>query len=65
MRINVIQDTGHNNIKIYVNNGNGWEYVTEWTDDEDMMNGGLVGIRTDGYDVEFRDFEVIDVGGSI
>jgi hypothetical protein len=29
------------------------------------MNGGLVGIRTDGYDVEFRDFEVIDVGGSI
>ncbi|MFZ0263720.1 MAG: hypothetical protein WAL42_01440 [Nitrososphaeraceae archaeon] len=65
LRINVIQDTGHSNLKIYVNNGNGWEYVTEWTDDEDMMNGGLVGIRTDGYDVEFRDFEVIDVGGSI
>ena len=65
LRINVNQDKGYNNIKIYVNNGNGWEYVTEWTDDEDMMNGGLVGIRTDGYDVEFRDFEVIDVGGSI
>jgi hypothetical protein len=65
LRINVNQDTGYNNIKIYVNNGNGWEYVTEWTDDEDMMNGGLVGIRTDGYDVEFRDFEVIDVGRSI
>jgi hypothetical protein len=30
-----------------------------------MMNGGLVGLRTDGYDVEFRDFEVIDVGRSI
>ncbi|MFY9564742.1 MAG: hypothetical protein WAQ29_00175, partial [Nitrososphaeraceae archaeon] len=65
LRINVNQDKGYNNIKIYVNNGNGWEYVTEWTDDEDMMNGGLVGIRTDGYDVEFRDFEVIDVGRSI
>jgi hypothetical protein len=65
LRINVNQDNGYNNIKIYVNNGNGWEYVTEWTDDEDMMNGGLVGIRTDGYDVEFRDFEVIDVGRSI
>ena len=65
LRINVNQDKGHNNIIIYVNNGNGWEYVTEWTDDEDMMNGGLVGIRTDGYDVEFRDFEVIDVGRSI
>jgi hypothetical protein len=65
LRINVNQDKGYNNIKIYVNNGNGWEYVTEWTDDEDMMNGGLVGIRTDGYDVEFRDFEVIDVGRSV
>jgi hypothetical protein len=65
LRINVNQDKGYNNIKIYVNNGNGWEYVTEWADDEDMMNGGLVGIRTDGYDVEFRDFEVIDVGRSI
>jgi hypothetical protein len=65
LRINVNQDTGYNNLKIYVNNGNGWEYVTEWTDDEDMMNGGLVGLRTDGYDVEFRDFEVIDVGRSI
>ena len=65
LRIVVSQDRGYNNLKIYVNNGNGWEYTTEWTDDEDMMNGGRVGLRTDGYDVEFRDFEVIDVGRSI
>jgi hypothetical protein len=65
LKIVVNQDKGYNNLKIYVNNGNGWEYTTEWTDDEDMMNGGRVGLRTDGYDVEFRDFEVIDVGRSI
>jgi hypothetical protein len=65
LKIVVNQDKGYNNLKIYVNNGNGWEYITEWTDDEDMMNGGRVGLRTDGYDVEFRDFEVIDVGRSI
>jgi hypothetical protein len=65
LKIVVNQDKGYNNLKIYINNGNGWEYITEWTDDEDMMNGGRVGLRTDGYDVEFRDFEVIDVGRSI
>jgi hypothetical protein len=65
LKIMVNQDKGYNNLKIYVNNGNGWEYITEWTDDEDMMNGGRVGLRTDGYDVEFKDFEVIDVGRSI
>ena len=65
LKIIVNQDNGDNNLKIYINNGNGWEYITEWTDDEDMMNGGRVGLRTDGYDVEFRDFEVIDVGRSI
>ena len=65
LKIVVNQDKGYNNLKIYINNGNGWEYITEWTDDEDMMNGGRVGLRTDGYDVEFKDFEVIDVGRSI
>jgi hypothetical protein len=65
LKIMVNQDKGYNNLKIYVNNGNGWEYITEWTDDEDMMNGGRVGLRTDGYDVEFKDFEVIDVGRGI
>jgi hypothetical protein len=29
------------------------------------MNGGLIGLRTDGYDVEFRDFKVMDVGGNV
>jgi hypothetical protein len=64
-KIVVSQDHGYNNIKMYIDKGSGWTYITEWTDDEDLMNGGLIGLRTDGYDVEFRDFKVMDVGGNV
>ena len=50
---------------MYIDKGSGWTYITEWTDDENSMNGGLIGLRTDGYDVEFRDFKVMDVGGNV
>src|SRR5918992_1016635 len=60
-----IRDHGYNNIKMYIDKGSGWTYITEWTDDENLMNGGLIGLRTDGYDVEFRDFKVMDVGGNV
>src|ERR671915_60367 len=60
-----IRDDGYNNIKMYIDKGSGWTYITEWTDDENLMNGGLIGLRTDGYDVEFRDFKVMDVGGNV
>src|SRR5829696_3850285 len=64
LKIIVNQEHGYNNIKMYIDKGSGWTYVTEWTDNEDSMNGGLIGLRTDGYDVEFRDFEVMDIGGN-
>jgi hypothetical protein len=65
LKIVVSQDHGYNNIKMYIDKGSGWTYITEWTDDENLMNGGLIGLRTDGYDVEFRDFKVMDVGGNV
>jgi hypothetical protein len=65
LKIVVNQENGYNNIKMYIDKGSGWTYITEWTDNEDFMNGGLIGLRTDGYDVEFRDFEVMDVGKSV
>ena len=65
LKIVVNQDHGYNNIRIYIDKGSGWTYITEWTDDENLMNGGLIGLRTDGYDVEFRDFKVMDVGGNV
>ncbi len=65
LKIVVNQDHGYNNIKMYIDKGSGWTYITEWTDDENLMNGGLIGLRTDGYDVEFRDFKVMDVGGNV
>jgi hypothetical protein len=65
LKIVVNQDHGYNNIKMYIDKGSGWTYVTEWTDDENLMNGGLIGLRTDGYDVEFRDFKVMDVGRNV
>src|SRR5919106_1348302 len=65
LKIVVNQDHGYNNIKMYIDKGSGWTDITEWTDDENLMNGGLIGLRTDGYDVEFRDFKVMDVGGNV
>lgn len=60
LRIFVDQKTQSNNVRMFVDKGDGiWNFVTKWTDKGDLLKGGEVGLRIDGYDVSLKDFKVI------
>lgn len=60
LRIFVDQKSNSNNIRMFVDKGDGiWQFVTKWTDKGDLIKGGEVGLRIDGYEVRLKDFKVI------
>ena len=59
VKIIVEQKSGYNHVKLYVDKGNYyWQFVTEWKDTSDLIRGGEVGMRVDGYDVFVKDFQI-------
>lgn len=61
LRIFVDQKSDSNNVRLFVDKGDGiWKFVTKWTDKGDLIEGGEVGLRIDGYDVSLKDFQVLE-----